>query len=139
MKMTDSKKHKRNFLRSPFLGGLLDSLPDSPKTERFTIAAFWEKPAINSLAAAGGEECVMGSLQGHVWECPACASLIFACNFDYDCETHDTDVVACPVCGDKSKRVNSSHWPSHVMCVVDGQERMTAQGQKYLDYRQSNS
>jgi transcription elongation factor Elf1 len=58
------------------------------------------------------------------WDCPSCNSLLLAivCIDAYG--TRDTDFAYCPICGDRSKRIYSSHWPE-VRCLIKGSDRLT--------------
>ena len=58
------------------------------------------------------------------WDCPSCNSLLLAIVCIDSYATKDTDSVTCPICGDKSKRIYSSHWPQ-VECLIPGAYRLT--------------
>ena len=60
----------------------------------------------------------------HVWDCPACGSLLLAMVPDSAMRTRDRDPVRCPVCGDASAYICASHFPD-VRCLIDGMDRMT--------------
>ncbi|WP_396274874.1 hypothetical protein [Hyphomonas sp.] len=62
--------------------------------------------------------------EAETWDCSSCNSLLLAivCTDAY--ASRDTDFACCPTCGNRSKRIYSSHWPE-VRCLIQGSDRLT--------------
>lgn len=63
------------------------------------------------------------SWTAHTWDCPDCASLLLAIAEESLAHTRECDLVACPVCGDKSVKIYGSHHP-RVHCLISGKIRL---------------
>lgn len=69
---------------------------------------------------------VQYSLWAHtLWDCPSCNSKLFSLYIERSSQCHsETDTVPCPVCGDTSHSVYSSHHVS-VQILAEGSKRIT--------------
>jgi len=63
------------------------------------------------------------SWTAHIWDCPACGSLLLAIAEESLGHTRDTDAVICPICGNTSARVYASHRPK-IQCLIAGDVRL---------------
>jgi hypothetical protein len=63
------------------------------------------------------------SWTAHIWDCPACGSLLLAIAEESLGHTRETDAVICPICGDTSVQVYASHVPE-IQCLIAGDVRL---------------
>jgi rubrerythrin len=122
--------HPENLLRPPTKPWELK--PDQRHATRLhSLGGSYERYAGDECS--NGQELRAWEWEVHSWDCPACNSSLMARVSTDSYATRDTDPVACPVCGDHSVYIRSSHVPE-VECLLRGDRKATAEEvQELLD------